>query len=170
MKTLVRIIYLVQRIISYKYPQINAKNISHKRVNGLFINFPNQFVIDSFNTNVGINVVDIRLSCHLSEHNVGLMKDFSREIKRIIYDDYNVIQSVALSYSDKTRCKYKDTIGVCNHFITTDEITNETYNHILNHAFFFMNILPWKYKTWKLYFYLIINKYYCIFILFKRLK
>lgn len=153
MKTLVRIIYLLQRIIAHKHPKIKVGYISHKIVNGLFMNFPGQFPIGSFSTNVGINVIDLRLDCHLCDHNIRLMKEFKNDIYRIIRDEYDVIQTSILCGGNlfkrnksKIDCKFEDVVGVYNHFVATDEITDKTYNHILNNAFMFMNILLYKNK------------------------
>lgn len=153
MKTLVRIIYLLQRIIAYKHPNIKVGYISHKIVNGLLMNFPEQFPNGSFNTNVGINVIDLRLDCHLCDHNIRLMNEFKNDIYRIIRDEYDVIQTSILYGGNlfkrdksKINCQFEDVVGVYNHFIATDEITDKTYNHILNNAFMFMGILLYKNK------------------------
>ena len=153
-KTLMRIIYLIQQIIANKYHDIKVGNISHKVVNGLFIDFPEQFANNPIKTNVGINVIDIRFDCRFSGHNIRLMKTFKDDIYRIIRDDYNVIQTNVLSCGNLFKryidCSVKDVVGVYNHFIATDEITDKTYNHILNNAFLFMNVLPFKNgKSWE---------------------
>lgn len=148
LKTLVRIIYLIQQIIAKKNPSIKVGHIPHKVVNGLFVDFPEQFPCNSFKTNAGINVIELRFDCRFSGHNIRLMKTFKSEIQRVIRGEYDVIQTSVLTCGDSFKsyinCSHKDIIGVYNHFIATDEITDKTYNHIVNNAFLFMNILPIK--------------------------
>lgn len=148
LKTLVRIIYLIQQIIAKKNSSIKVGHIPHKVVNGLFIDFPEQFPCNSFKTNAGINVIELRFDCRFSGHNIRLMKTFKSEIQRVIRGEYDIIQTSVLYRNDSSKsyitCPYKDIIGIYNHFIATDEITDKTYNHILNNAFLFMNILPIK--------------------------
>lgn len=153
MKTLTRIIYAVQGIIADKHNDIKIGHIPHRVVNGLLIDFPKQFVNKPIKTNVGINVIDIRFDCNISGHNIRLLKTFEEEIQRVICGEYDVVQTSVLSCGDSfkryIKCPYKDIVGVYNHFIATDEITDETYNHVINSAFLFMNIIPLRYnRSW----------------------
>ena len=148
LKTLVRIIYLIQQIIAEKNSSIKIGHIPHKVINGLFIDFPEQFANNLIKTNVGINVIDIRFDCRFSGHNIRLMKTFKTDILRIIRNEYDVIQTTVLTcdnlFKSYINCQFRDIVGIYNHFIATDEITDKTYNHIINNALLFTNVLPFK--------------------------
>lgn len=124
--------------------KITKRSPNLKLRGGLFLNDLMQFNGEKFNTGIGINLTELKFSNQKTSFNKAYMNCNRRNIEKLIqtsheelfYNDYTVLDK--LNHYTSTAFKIVDS------WIVNDEISDVTYNHILNQIFIFHGVIPTK--------------------------
>ena len=126
---------------------------------GLFLNDPTQFNGEKFNTGIGINLTELKFSNHDSSLNRAYMNCNRRDIEKLIQTSHRELYYNDYTVPDKLNDHNHTAFKIVDSWITNDEISDVTYNHILNQIFIFHGIIPVRNITDDNYYYRLFDEF-----------